>query len=258
MKADIWMPLYIGDYLADTSRLTTEQHGAYLLLLMDYWRSGKLPDDDTVLAQICKMKPDAWSIAKAILKQYFIIENGFWVHKRVESEIAEAIENKQKNHKRAVEAANARWKNATSNATSNANAMLKQCPSPSPSPSPSPIPSTSKEKPIYGESKIPPCPHDEIINLYHNILPELPKVVTWNKTREGYLRQVWKQLFIEFECKDKEEGLDFFKTQFFPHIKESKFLMGKVHSKDRSPFQATLEWVLKPNNFVKIIEGKYK
>ncbi len=61
------MPLYIGDYLADTSRLTTEQHGAYLLLLMDYWRSGRLPDNDQVLAQITKLSPDAWSNARAIL-----------------------------------------------------------------------------------------------------------------------------------------------------------------------------------------------
>jgi uncharacterized protein YdaU (DUF1376 family) len=132
MKADIWMPLYIGDYLADTSRLTTEQHGAYLLLLMDYWKSGKLPDNDQVLAQICKLTPDAWSNAKAMLMPYFSIEQGFWVHKRVEQEIAEAKVNQQKKHDRAVKAAEARWKNAPSNA----NAMLEECPSPSPSPSP--------------------------------------------------------------------------------------------------------------------------
>lgn len=139
-KTDIWMPLYIGDYLADTSRLTTEQHGAYLLLLMDYWRSGRLPDNDQVLSQIAKLSPDAWSNARAMLEQFFSIEDGFWVHKRVEQELQQAVDNKTKNHRRAVDAANARWKNqennATSNANSNAQAMLKQCPSPSPSPLP--------------------------------------------------------------------------------------------------------------------------
>ena len=133
------MPLYIGDYLADTSRLTTEQHGAYLLLLMDYWRSGKLPDNDQVLAQITKLSPDAWSNAKAMLMQFFSIENGYWVHTRVEKEIILAKENKDKNHQRAVQAAKARWEkqqnNATSNATSIAKEMLEECPSPSPSPS---------------------------------------------------------------------------------------------------------------------------
>ena len=140
MKADIWMPLYIGDYLADTARLSTEQHGAYLLLLMDYCRSGKLPDNDQVLAQICKLNPDAWSNAKAMLIPFFSIEQGFWIHKRVEQEMAEAKVNQTKKHERAVKAAEARWKNATSNA----NAMLNECPSPSPSPSPSPLTASIK------------------------------------------------------------------------------------------------------------------
>ncbi len=143
-KADIWMPLYIGDYLADTARLTTEQHGAYLLLLMDYWRSGRLPDNDQVLAQISKLSPDAWGNAKAMLKQFFSISDGYWIHARVEKELNLAMQNKAKMHDRALKGAQARWDKQENDATSNAQAMLKQCPSPSPSP----LPSTTTNKNI--------------------------------------------------------------------------------------------------------------
>ena len=51
---DAWMPLYVADYLADTAMLTMEQSGAYLHLLMQYYRTGPLPDDDIKLATICR------------------------------------------------------------------------------------------------------------------------------------------------------------------------------------------------------------
>jgi uncharacterized protein YdaU (DUF1376 family) len=143
-KVDIWMPLYIADYLADTSRLTTEQHGAYLLLLIDYWRNGPLPDDDAVLAQITRMSPDAWSNARSTLQAFFKQSGSRWVHGRVEAEIAKAKRNGEVNSTRAKAAARARW-GAESNTESNAPSiapskpeamledMLEECPSPSPS-----------------------------------------------------------------------------------------------------------------------------
>ena len=94
-RPDVFMPLYIGDYLAGTSRLTTELHGAYMLLIRDYWMKGCLPDDDAALASITKRSPDAWSIARAKLEHFFSVENGQWKHKRVDQELANAIAKKE-------------------------------------------------------------------------------------------------------------------------------------------------------------------
>ncbi len=136
-KPDVFMPLYIGDYLAGTSRLTTELHGAYLLLIFDYWMNGPLPDDDEALAAISKMSIDAWSIARARLEHYFNVAGGCWKHGRIEQELAIASEKKRKSREKAEKAANSRWGNASSNASSKIQALHNECPSPSPSPSPS-------------------------------------------------------------------------------------------------------------------------
>ena len=84
----IWMPLYVNDYIADTEHLSTEEHGAYLLLLMAYWRRGEaLPDDDIYLARVAKLHWRAWARVKKHVMGLFFLEDGHWKHKRVEKEI---------------------------------------------------------------------------------------------------------------------------------------------------------------------------
>lgn len=145
-KVDIWMPLYVADYLSATSRLTTEQHGAYLLLLMDYWKNGAPPDNDAVLAQITRLSPNAWTNARTMLQPFFEVMNGAWVQARVEAEMQKANNNKKINKERGLKGAEARW--ANKNALSNAPSIVKECSevcsadSTSPSPSPSHINNT--------------------------------------------------------------------------------------------------------------------
>jgi len=103
------------------------------------------------------------------------------------------------------------------------------------------------------------CDHEKVIALYHQHLPTLRRVEVWNETRKGYLRQRWREVAEEL-AKEKQvqvsDILDWF-TEFFVHIGTSKFLTGRVNSKDGRPFIADLEWILKPSNFAKIVEGKY-
>ncbi len=132
----IWMPLYIADYLADTTRLTTEQHGADLLLIMDYWRNGAPPDDDHVLANITGLQVAAWKKHRAAMARMFQIEGGEWRHKRIDLELAAAESNAAKYAERAKKAAAKRWgKDETSNALGNASSMpqaiFDECTTPS-------------------------------------------------------------------------------------------------------------------------------
>jgi hypothetical protein len=111
--------------------------------------------------------------------------------------------------------------------------------------------------PPVGE--LPSCNHQEVINLYHKHLPTLRRVEVWNETRKGYLRQRWREVADELSKTKVVEASDILGwfAEFFDHIGTSKFLMGKVNSKDGRSFYADLEWILKPSNFAKIVEGKY-
>jgi uncharacterized protein YdaU (DUF1376 family) len=155
-----WMPLYIGDYLGDTMELDGAQHGAYLLLLMYYWRNGPLPVEDTKLAQIARTDLRLWRKSVGpVVRGYFTELNGRLHQKRADKELAraEGISAKRR------AAADARWNgghqhppdrdaNADANASglhdvctafADANGMLRA------SASPLPVPRKRKEEPPY-------------------------------------------------------------------------------------------------------------
>ena len=113
-KNNIWMPLFVGDYLSDTMHLTTEQHGAYLLLIMAYWKiQNHLPSDDNRLAAITKLTPDAWSMHKALLEEFFDTTSrpGKWIHHRIDREIEKARIQRENATKRGKLGSDARWGN---------------------------------------------------------------------------------------------------------------------------------------------------
>lgn len=89
-----WMPLYISDYLADTAHLSTAEHGAYMLLIMAYWAKGGLPQDEEAIRRITRMTPRQWSHSCDLLRSLFLPG---WRHKRIDEEMAKAIEKSKVN-----------------------------------------------------------------------------------------------------------------------------------------------------------------
>ena len=109
-KVDIWMPVYVGDYLASTGRLTTEQHGAYFLLLLDYWKNGPPPDDDSILCQIARLSLESWKEIRHSMSSFFRISGGQWKHQVLDERREEAERNRQNAINRGRRGAEARYR----------------------------------------------------------------------------------------------------------------------------------------------------
>lgn len=93
MSAPPFMQLYVADYLGDTRHLTTEQHGAYLLLLMCMWRSGgELVNEAAKLARLTGCTASRWARISADVLELFEIRDGMLSHTRITVELEKALE----------------------------------------------------------------------------------------------------------------------------------------------------------------------
>lgn len=86
MAALPYMQLYIADYLADTMHLSTEEHGAYLLLMFNYWQTGR-PIPKNRLAKIARLSNDRWIAVESSLKEFFNDNGTEWSQERIERDL---------------------------------------------------------------------------------------------------------------------------------------------------------------------------
>jgi uncharacterized protein YdaU (DUF1376 family) len=85
-----FLPLFPGDYHRDTQHLEdAAEHGAYLLLMMSLWsRGGFLPDDQTILRRVAKVKPARWPSVWAMIGPLFTVTDDAQItHGRILSEL---------------------------------------------------------------------------------------------------------------------------------------------------------------------------
>jgi len=119
------------------------------------------------------------------------------------------------------------------------------------------------EKPATGDppgkpKSIPDCPAAEVIALYHEILPELPKVERLTESRRAAMRQRWREWAVEKGWQTPAEGLVDWR-KFFVYIRGSPFLMGRTKPQPprTNQFIADIDFLMAPASHTKIFEGKY-
>lgn len=138
-KTDTWYPFFVGDYRKDTGKLSCEQHGAYRQLIDEYWVTGPLEDDDTILARVVGLELRVWRKHRPVIARFFSIADGVWRHGRIDRELISASERKGKAEAKARVAAEARWGKPRAS-SEHAPGMLQalpehmheECPPPSP------------------------------------------------------------------------------------------------------------------------------
>lgn len=134
------LPLWTDAYLADTRHLSTEEHGAYLLLLMEAWRrpTCALPDDDALLARLAGLPLERWTDIRATVMAFWSHDGRRreWRQKRLVSERAWVASKSVSQRDKALR----RWKGTKkTDAVAMPEGMPERCPDDAPTPTPTPI-----------------------------------------------------------------------------------------------------------------------
>jgi hypothetical protein len=97
----------------------------------------------------------------------------------------------------------------------------------------------------------PSCPHQAIIAMYHEVLPMLPRIREWTPARQQALRSRWRE--------KPERQTPAWWREFFGYVAASDFLTGRSkRGNGHATWECSLPWLLKAENFAKVVEGHYE
>ena len=258
-----WYARDVEAYGRDTAHLSMLEHGAYTLLLDHYYRTKRpLPANREQLVRICRCNGEAEITAMSrVLDEFFVYDDlgapeydPRYLNLRADAEIKKSFEISDKRR----DAGSKGGSNSGSKRQAIGEAIA---PAIGDTPTPTPTEVQNRTAPAVPAEAPPPCPFDDLVSLYHDALPANPRVVALNDKRRGYMRARWREAWErrkrEGRPHDADALLNWF-SAFLGHAANSEFLTGRSKpSGDRPPFVADIEWIFRPENFLKIAEGKY-
>lgn len=105
------------------------------------------------------------------------------------------------------------------------------------------------------------CPVDDLIALYHQAMPDNPRVKVATQARRAAIKSRWREA-SRLTCKpfgyqSRADGLTAWRA-FFETCGESAFLTGRAEARPgKPPFMADIDFLMSPAAFAKVLENKY-
>ena len=252
----------IADYRKDTTHLTRLEHSIYRDLI-DWYYLDESPipvETQSVMRRLRLASQEELKALENVLNDFFYLD-GMWRHKRIDQEIIEYHVMSDKNKKNGKLGGRPKKTQSVTTglpletqvepkqkATTNQEPLTINHINTTPIVNPDGL--TPVDKPKNGLN----CPHQKLLDLYHTECKSLAKVARWSEQRKAAMASLWKTVIREEKFTTEQQGLEYFEG-YFNWIEQSDFLCGRTGG-DR-PFMATIDWILKPANFTKIIESNY-
>jgi len=238
----------IATWIQSTRHLTPEEEGVYLRLVNHYYDTEKpLPVEIQPVLKRLQLRGHL-DLVNEILTDFFVLTEKGWSHNKCNELLKEYHKGTKKNKLNGQKGGRPSKTKASSVTQKEPSGLITETQT-EPKHNPNYELVTKNEELITKDikaSKIPPCPHDEIIDLYHKILPELQsvKMQLWTGTkRDKDLRDRWRQS-TDFQ------DLRFWEW-YFLQVKKSRFHMGE----NERGWKADLAWLIKKENFTKQVEA---
>lgn len=242
------LPFWVDAFQRDTQDLSTEEIGAYMLLLSAMWsrESCDLPDDDKRLARVCRVTESKWKRGLGdVMRGFLVAENGAVFSKRLRKEAVyvEHSVKEQSDRKKGKSPSKSLKDNESTQSTDYPQNIRGESPE-QPTQQPN-NPTVKKER-----AKALLSSNDDVqaaYDAYNEIADRAGLAVAQKFTpaRQSSLKKRLKEV----------GGLDGWIVAL-EKVEQSDFLTGRKPG-NNGPFHADLDFILQQSSFTRLMEGFY-
>lgn len=138
--------------------------------------------------------------------------------------------------------------------------QVSQKPPPSSSSSSSPSGLFPEADASSSTARLPTCRPEQVVAIYHEVLPELPGVRVMDKAREKAIRDRWQWVLTSTKpdgsrrATTAEEALDWLRS-YFQRARENDFLMGRTpRTGEHANWKPDIEYLMKSQGLKQVLE----